>query len=88
MNKRKRKKGKYCNLINIVTCISLFQIIAGNSNVTIKKFINGQNEEFKENFIGVYPSNCIVVQFINYYKVIKDRKCCYPLAIFNTDRSN
>ena len=54
----------------------------------MKKFFeNEKNDHLKKNFIGVYSSNSIT-RFMNYYKIIKEKRCCYPFAIFNTDRSN
>ena len=54
--------------------------MAGISNIAIDKFFKNENEDIKKNFIGVYSSNS-VTRYINYY-------CCYPFAIFNTNRAN
>ena len=61
--------------------------MAGTSNITIKKFFENENDDLKKIFIGIYSSNSIT-RFINYYKIIKEKDCCYPFAIFNTDRAN
>ena len=61
--------------------------MAGMSNVVIKKYFKNENEDIKENFIGVYSSNSIT-RYINYYKIIKETRCYYPFAIFNTNRAN
>ena len=45
------------------------------------------NDDPKKNFIGIYSSN-LITRFISYYKTIKEKDCCYPFAIFNTDRIN
>ena len=61
--------------------------MAGISNVSIEKSFENENEEIKKNFIGVYSSNS-VTRYISYYKIIKEKHCCYLFAIFNTDRIN
>ena len=30
----------------------------------------------------------MITRFINYYKIIKEKNCCYPFAIFNTGRAS
>ena len=57
------------------------------SNVAMEKCFGNENEEIKKTFIGVYSSNSIT-RYINYYKIIREKRCCYPFAIFNTDRAN
>ena len=52
-----------------------------------KLFENEKNDDIKQNFISIYSSN-LITRFINYYKMIKEKDCCYPFAIFNTDRAN
>ena len=61
--------------------------MAGISNVSIEKSFENENEEIKKNFIGVYSSNS-VTRYISYYKIIKEKHCCYLFAIFSTDRIN
>ena len=61
--------------------------MAGISNIAIDKFFKNENEDIKKNFIGVYSSNSIT-RYINYYKIIREKCCCYPFAIFNTNRAN
>ena len=46
------------------------------------------DEDLKNNFIGVFPSNYIN-RFISYHSIMKDRsKVKYPFIIMNTDRSD
>ena len=59
----------------------------GISNIPIEKFFENQNDDLKKIFIGIYSSNSII-RFINYFKIIKEKDCCHPFAIFNTDRAN
>ena len=61
--------------------------MAGILNITIQNFFENENDDLKKNFIGIYSSN-LITRFINYYKIIKEKDCCYPFAIFNTDRAN
>ena len=61
--------------------------MAGISNVDIEKFFKNQDEDIKQNFVGVYLSNSIT-KFINYSKIMKEKDGVYPLTIFNTDRSD
>ena len=43
--------------------------------------------DIKKNFIGVYSSNSIT-RYINYYKTIREKHCCYPFTISNTGKAN
>ena len=61
--------------------------MAGISNVDIEKVFKNENEDIKKNFIDVYSSNSIT-RYINYYKMSKRKRCCYPFTIFNTNRAN
>ena len=61
--------------------------MVGISNVAIEKVFENENEDIKKNFIGVYSSNSLR-RYINYYKIIKEKRCRYPFAIFNIDRVN
>ena len=63
--------------------------MAGISNEAIEDFFEKVNDEdLKNNFIGVFPSNYIN-KFISYHSIIKDRsKVKYPFIIMNTDRSD
>ena len=61
--------------------------MAGISNITIEKILENENDDLKKSFISIYSSN-LIIRFINYYKIIKEKDCCYPFAIFNTDRAN
>ena len=57
------------------------------SNVNIEKFFENENDDIKQNFVGVYSSNSIT-KFINYYEIMKEKDGMYPFTIFNTDGSN
>ena len=63
--------------------------MTGISNEAIEDFFEKVNDEdLKNNFIGVFPSNYIN-RFISYHSIIKDRpKVKYPFVIMNTDRSD
>ena len=63
--------------------------MAGISNEAIEDFFEKVNDEdLKNNFIGVFPSNYIN-RFISYHSIIEDRsKVKYPFIIMNTDRSD
>ena len=59
--------------------------MAGISNEAIEDFFEKVNDEdLKNNFIGVFPSN-FINQFISYHSIIKDRSNVkYPFIIMNT----
>ena len=63
--------------------------MASISNEAIEDFFEKvDDEDLKNNFIGVFPSNYIN-RFISYHSIIKDRsKVKYPFIIMNTDRSD
>ena len=63
--------------------------MAGISNEAIEDFFEKVNDEdLKNNFIGVFPSN-FINKFISYHSIIKNRsKVKYPFIIMNTDRSD
>ena len=63
--------------------------MAGISNETIEDFFEKvDDDDLKNNFIGVFPSN-FINKFISYHSIIKDRsKVKYPFIIMNTDRSD
>ena len=63
--------------------------MAGISNEAIEDcFEKVNDEDLKNNFIGVSPSN-FINKFISYHSIIKDRsKVKYPFIIMNTDRSD
>ena len=63
--------------------------MAGISNIAFKKLFENENEDINKNFIGAYSSNP-TTRYINYHKIIKEKRCCccYPFAIFNTDKAN
>ena len=44
--------------------------MAGITNVTIEKFIEKQNDDFKRNFVGLFSSNS-VTPFINFCGLVK-----------------
>ena len=63
--------------------------MAGISNEAIEDFFEKLNDDdLKNNFIGVFPSN-FINKFISYHSIIKDKsKVKYPFIIVNTDRSD
>ena len=63
--------------------------MAGISNETIEDFFEKvDDDDLKNNFIGVFPSN-FINKFISYHSIIKDRsRVKYPFIIMNTDRSD
>ena len=63
--------------------------MAGISNETIEDFFEKVNDDdLKNNFIGVFPSN-FINKFISFHSIIKDKpKVKYPFIIMNTDRSD
>ena len=62
--------------------------MAGISNEEVIKFFeNEKDEDIKENFVGVFPSDYIN-KFISFHEMILEKKKIYPFIIMNTDRSN
>ena len=63
--------------------------MGGISNETIEDFFEKvDDDDLKNNFIGVFPSN-FINKFISYHSIIKDKsKVKYPFIIMNTDRSD
>ena len=60
----------------------------GISNFKINKFIeNEENEDLKNNYMGVYSIDSIT-KYINFYEITKKRNGKYPFAIFNTNKQN
>ena len=57
--------------------------MAGISNVTIEKFIEEENDDFKKTFVGVILSNS-TTPFIYFLKMIKQKGSYYPFAVLNT----
>ena len=53
----------------------------------IKFFENVEDNDIKENFVGVFPSNHIN-KFISFHKLVRDADKKYPFIIMNTDRSD
>ena len=60
--------------------------MSGISNFTIKK-IDEIDEDLKQNFVGVFPSNH-TFKFFKFKHLIREKKAPYPFMIMNTDRSN
>ena len=61
--------------------------MAGISNETIVKFFeNETDDDLRNNFVGVFPSN-YVTKFISFHKMTIEKNR-YPLIIMNTDRSD
>ena len=63
--------------------------MAGISNDAIEDFFEKINDEdLRNNFIGVFPSN-FINRFISHHSIIKNKpKVKYPFIIMNTDRSD
>ena len=63
--------------------------MAGISNETIENFFEKVNDDdLKNTFIGVFPSN-FINKLISFHSIIKDKpKVKYPFIIMNTDRSD
>ena len=60
----------------------------GISNFEINKFFeNEENQDLKNNYMGVYSIDSIT-RYINVYEIIKKRNRKYSFAIFNTDKHN
>ena len=60
---------------------------AGISNVTIEEFIEEEDDNFKNNFVGVFSSNRTTT-FLNFMKMVKRKGGYCPFVILNIDRSN
>ena len=60
----------------------------GISNFEINKFFeNEENQDLKNDYMGVYLIDSITT-YINFYEIIKKRNGKYPFAIFNTGKQN
>ena len=60
----------------------------GISNLEIENFFeNEENQDLKNNYMGVYSIDSIA-RYINFYEIKKKRNGNYPFAIFNTDKHN
>ena len=60
----------------------------GITNLEINKFFeNEENQDIKNNYMGVYSMDSII-RCINVYEIIKKRNGKYPFVIFNTDKHN
>ena len=60
----------------------------GISNLEIEKFFeNEENQDLKNNYMGVYWIDSIR-RYINFYEIIEKNNEKYPFAIFNTDKHN
>ena len=60
----------------------------GISNEEVIKFFeNVEDNDIRENFVGVFPSNHIN-KFISFHKLVKETDKKYPFIIMNTDRSD
>ena len=62
--------------------------MSGISNEAVIDFIeNEKDEDLKENFVGVFPSNYII-KFISFHQMAREKTKKYPFIIMNTDRSD
>ena len=62
--------------------------MSGISNDAVIDFIeNQEDEDLKENFVGVFPSNYIT-KSISFHEMAKEKTKKYPFIIMNTDRSD
>ena len=62
--------------------------MSGISNDVVIDFIeNQEDEDLKENFVGVFPSNYII-KFISFHEMAKEKTKKCPFIIMNTDRSD
>ena len=61
--------------------------MSGISNFTIKKLINEIDDDLKQNFVGVFPSND-TFRFFKFKHLIREKKAPYPFMIINLYRSN
>ena len=60
----------------------------GITNLEINKFFeNEENQDIKNNYMGVYSMDSIT-RYINFYEIMRKRNGKYPFAIFNTDKHN
>ena len=61
--------------------------MAGISNKTIVDFFDRKtDDDIKENFVGVFPSN-YVTRFISFHEMMRSKQK-YLYMIMNTDRSD
>ena len=60
----------------------------GISNEEVIKFFeNVEDNDIKENFVGVFPSNYIN-KFISFHEMAKEKTKKYPFIIINANRSD
>ena len=58
------------------------------SNDTMVDFFEKRtDEDLKNNFVGVFPSN-YVIKFIKFHRMMTEKRGCYQFVIMNTNRSN
>ena len=60
--------------------------MSGISNFVIEKAINEIDDDLKQNFVNVFPSNH-TFKFINFTHYIREKSAPYPFMVMNTDRS-
>ena len=58
--------------------------MSGISNDAVINFIENEDVDLKENFVGVFPSNYII-KFISFHEMAKEKTKKYPFIIMNTD---
>ena len=53
----------------------------GISNINIANFFNNEkNEDLKKNYIGVVYSMDSITRYINFYEIMKKKKCYIPIC--------
>ena len=63
-------------------------MVKGITDLEINKFFeNEENQDIKNNYMGVYSMDSIT-RYITFYKIMRKRNGKYPFAIFNTDKHN
>ena len=58
----------------------------GLTNVEIKKYINKEDDDFKNNFVGVFPSD-YVNRFTQFHVLMEQKQSPSIIVIVNTERA-
>ena len=59
--------------------------MSGISNFVIEKVINEIDDDLKQNFVGVFPSNH-TFKFMSFTHYFREKSAPFPFMIMNTDR--